>query len=170
MVSTIIFASNSDKNRPDAGKPPSHGFNRVVGMVIVFGLIALLGGLGIFFHIAIIVAFALVLAVVTVLAFQSARITFYWPVLAAGLLAVTLAGGNDWARGEMNSISLTPRYLDTIETKSGERRGRVLMSGDRGMLIYQPDVNEITFLRSDEIKSVKWKRISVFDLPSQRSN
>jgi hypothetical protein len=42
------------------------------------------------------------------------------------------------------------------------------MSGERGMLIYQPDVSEIIFVRSDEIKSIKWKRISFF--ASQRSN
>jgi hypothetical protein len=135
---------------------------------LIFGLVAAVIGFGLFSHIAVIVALGVLLAVVVVLATLTAPVMFYWPVLAAGLLAVTMAGGNDWARFEMNAIGLTPQYWDTIETKSGERRGRILMSGERGMLIYQPDVSEIIFVRSDEIKSVKWKRISSF--APQRSN
>ena len=46
----------------------------------------------------------------------------------------------------------------TIVLKDGSYRRYVLMAGERGVLIYFPKDNRISFQKADEIRRIEWQR------------
>jgi hypothetical protein len=165
LGTTVIAGRTIQPPAPrSSDKPPVRGFKRALAIIAIYSLAAVWFAVGFFAHLAIILAAGLLLVAIVTLAIFQATAMYYGAALAAGLLIITIAAGNDVARSEMEAASRTPpELLETLETKSGEHiQGRTLMSGERGMLFYQPNTNEITFVRSDDIKSLKRQRAGIF--------
>lgn len=74
-------------------------------------------------------------------------------------LIITMGFAVDYRRDYLNS----PRsdILSTIHTKNGVYRGKVIMSGERGLLFYQPDQTAFVFERQDEIQRIEWPRLKL---------
>jgi hypothetical protein len=74
-------------------------------------------------------------------------------------LIITMGFAVDYMRDYLNS----PRsdILSTIHTKNGVYRGKFIMSGERGLLFYQPDQNGFVFERQDEIQRIEWPRLKL---------
>jgi hypothetical protein len=82
------------------------------------------------------------------------------PGLAAGIVFFGIIGsilaiGVDKTRWTLNSAELA-RF------KFGENNVKTLLlvrSGDRGMLLYDRLANELTYVKSDELKAISWERL-----------
>jgi hypothetical protein len=72
-------------------------------------------------------------------------------------LLVTLGLAIDEMRGFLN----TDPKVSTIYTKTATYRGKVIMSGERGLLFYRPDQNDFVFQRQDEIQRIEWPRVKL---------
>jgi hypothetical protein len=86
------------------------------------------------------------------------RLVFYALLFICSLI-VTMGFAVDNMRDYLNS----PRsgLLSTIHTKNGVYRGKVIMSGERGLLFYQPDQSGFVFQRQDEIQRIEWPRLKL---------
>jgi hypothetical protein len=45
-----------------------------------------------------------------------------------------------------------------IVAKSGTSKAYVIMAGERGLLLYSPDTDRVSFQRADEIQKIEWQR------------
>lgn len=165
LFPVLIAWTDQNSPKPPASRPPPGALARFVAFAFIFFLCTALAIFGLFIHFAIIViAASTIFALVTLALLTQNTTILLWPMLISGCLLWTIAAGNDFARVEMNAVIANPERADVIETKSGEKRGHVLMSGERGVLMFQPETNEVMLVRWDEIKSIRWKRLSVFSL------
>jgi hypothetical protein len=74
-------------------------------------------------------------------------------------LIITMGFAVDYMRDYLNNPR--PDILSTIHTKNGVYRGKFIMSGERGLLFYQPDQNGFVFQRQDEIQRIEWPRLKL---------
>ena len=55
-----------------------------------------------------------------------------------------------------NSDSVLPSRFSVVQYKDGATlRGRLMRSGERGILIYDPEVDQVRFILWDTIESIK---------------
>jgi hypothetical protein len=72
------------------------------------------------------------------------------------MLLVTFGVASDTMKHYLNSNSA---QIVEVTTKTGTVTGKMIMSGERGALIYRDDSQAFLFERADEIKSIQWLRI-----------
>jgi hypothetical protein len=62
---------------------------------------------------------------------------------------------NDVSRRTVNKAWYT---RSTITLKSGPIQAVVLMTGDRGLLLYDPIKNRVSYQRFDDVDKIDWER------------
>jgi hypothetical protein len=75
-------------------------------------------------------------------------------------LLVTLGLAIDEMRGYLND---RPGAVSTIYTKTATYRGKVILSGERGLLFFRPDQEDFVFQRQDEIQRIEWPRLKLMN-------
>lgn len=79
------------------------------------------------------------------------------------VITVTLSAafglGVDFTRLE---LAASPDLVETISTKTGDIKGRVIMSGERAVLIYRPDSVSFELRKPDEVLSIAWPKLRDF--------
>jgi hypothetical protein len=75
-------------------------------------------------------------------------------------LIVTMGLAIDEMRGFLNA---NPNQVSTIYTNTATYSGKVIMSGERGLLFFRPDQNDFVFQRQDEIKRIEWPRFKLMN-------
>lgn len=73
------------------------------------------------------------------------------------LLAMTLSVDNSNLQIRKSKAGNSDRVVD-ITLKAGTVRGYLVMSGERGALVYSPDSDKMIFQRADEIQKLEWHR------------
>jgi hypothetical protein len=54
--------------------------------------------------------------------------------------------------------TISAGQLATVVSKSGQFKAIVLMAGDHALLFYDPNSDNVTYLRSDEVQKIEWQR------------
>lgn len=149
------FPSGQLKEKPGPIKLDKITFRNIVHWVLMFASTAL------FFYtrqwaIAVLASFALVAFVVGDLCMwvlMSRRVFFSY--VSVGVLATSFVAGWQWADLALNSKDEPNTVLlNEKASPSGEIKGRVLRSGDRGVLVYSPDSSELRLIQWDEIRQI----------------
>jgi hypothetical protein len=73
-------------------------------------------------------------------------------------ILISLSLSADLARSALKKAEKNPDVLSVVTTKSDTINGYLIMAGERGILLYKPDKNRISFQRSDEVQSIEWQR------------
>jgi hypothetical protein len=76
-------------------------------------------------------------------------------VVAGITLLITYAVAADSMRGFLNNSGTD---LVELATKTEKITGKIIMSGERGVLILRKDSQTLVFVKADEVKSVQWQR------------
>jgi len=80
-------------------------------------------------------------------------------VLFGIVIALTMSLANEQSVILLKNSRTDPRALSTVNYKDGSQRaGLLVMSGERGLLIYDPKSDTVKFERPEDIKSVEWPR------------
>jgi hypothetical protein len=85
------------------------------------------------------------------------RASVYAFVFVCSLIE-TMGLAVDEMRGYLNA---RPNEVSTIYTKTATYSGKVIMSGERGLLFFRPDQNDFVFQRQDEIQRIEWPRFKL---------
>ena len=80
--------------------------------------------------------------------------------LGGALIILAMMLGIFQSDGLLNNIKRgsSVERIATISSKNDASKGYVLMAGERGLLIYFPDGDRISFQKADEVQKIEWQR------------
>lgn len=80
-------------------------------------------------------------------------------LFAAASIIVALMFGRFYSLIVLENLKhAPPDQMTAITSKSSTDKGYVLMTGERGILIYFPEGDRLSFQKIDEIQKIEWQR------------
>jgi hypothetical protein len=94
---------------------------------------------------------------------RRSKLEFYITLISA-VIVLTVAVALDVSHYQ---VARSSARQSTITLKSGPLQAVVLMTGDRGLLLYDPASDHVTYHRFDDVEKIDWARPSVWDWLAQ---
>jgi hypothetical protein len=161
IVALTFFPSSEELGRHFFGrtaKPTNQSDLLIGGAIIALAGIAVIVA-GVILRKAAVIGGGIFVAGLAPLFFRPNPIIFYAFCFVCSLL-VTMGLAVDDMRGYLNS---RPDAVSTIYTKTTTYRGKVIMSGERGLLFFRPEQNDFVFLRQDELQKIESPRFKLMN-------
>ena len=165
MAGLIYLTSLYGRKHEERKKPRYQLYSSVGSGVLIFGVILILKY---YFFGAPSVLFT---AVIVVLAGVTIGITVSRTLIAKVILGICFVTVFFYSSGLFFAFSLTERnprslekyspakfrYIESIELNSGQKvHARILRSGDRGILYFNPELNYVAFIQWQKVAKITW--------------